>query len=256
MSGERQYAWERLVSWYTHAAEQARASTRRPVALTATPLDPPPAGVVPPVFDTVSAALAWFDAGRHNLNGVIARLLATRADRQLTDLGSATGVLLRFRSSLTEAVSLQEDVLAATRRTGDRIAEAAILQMLGYSLGMLGRYDTAVGHLTESIRIFRAENDAAGAAIGDGNLGVIYRMMGRVADSLPHQRRVLERCLAAGRLDRAVRTAARALAILERAGDRCPRGMPQKRWRVVVRREVSMSRPGAGSTGPSRSQVR
>lgn len=242
-SGEQPAAWDRLLSWYVHSAEEVRAITRRFPPLGDRNLRPLPAGVRPRRFGSIGEAMDWFDSERENIGTAIARSHVDSADREVVHLGYATAVCLRYRS-FAEAVPLLRIVLAAARRAGDWNAVAASASLLGGFLGLLGHEEDALRHLDDAIGVSVEHGYLPGEAAAEGNLGTVLHGIGRAEESIPHFRRALAilrplrlagpkgvalnnlalSLLDLGDVDDAVATASHAVAIQRETGNRVSEG--------------------------------
>ena len=211
---ERRLALTRLFDSYLHSAAKA-TNTLFPAERGHNPsVCPPDVLAAPPVADPV-AARGWLDSERDNLVAVIAHAADHGWPRQATDVAITLIEYLRTGDHTPEAVIIYARVLRATRRMGDRAAEAHAQTILGTftrshqeavghfqqslalsrEIGDLarqagalcnlaladtrqGHYQQSVGHYRESLSLYRALGDLHGEAAALGNLGVVERRLG------------------------------------------------------------------------------
>ncbi|PSL56132.1 NB-ARC domain-containing protein [Saccharothrix carnea] len=221
-------AVRRVLAWYLHTAFAADR-TLLPL-YRRTPL--PAEDVTPLDFADRAAAMRWCEAERANLVGAV-RLAADAGHHDLAGrFPSALWSFFDLRKLWADWTAVFEIGLTSTRITGDRHAEADVLNWLGVAFHDTGRYDRAIDHhqealavsreigdqLTEagalanlssvyrrlarfdealdclhrSLTIRRATRDLRGEAITLNRLGAVYRDLGRLDESLDHLRRSLD----------------------------------------------------------------
>ena len=140
------------------------------------------------------------------------------AKRELR-LHNALGIVHWERSAYAEAVRHYESALRLCRATDDRVHEGLILNSLGVSLYKLRRFDEA--------RIALAEGAHAAQAASEPQLQA--HALGTLADV----------CLASGRLEEALASVDRSIALRRTIGDRRGEGwMCERRARVLLARGV------------------
>ena len=191
-AGERAATVDRLLGWYVATVARCRQAIRPGKALMPDRKRVLPAGMAAREFGTPAEALDWFDQERTNLVAVIAEARRAGADRDAIDLTIAVSANLAYRSLLSDGVSLLKEALAPAERTGDPIATAVIVQMLGgYSI-VLGRYDEALRYLEQALETFRSQGHVEGEVVVETNTGYVLEQMGRPVEALPHLLRALE----------------------------------------------------------------
>jgi tetratricopeptide (TPR) repeat protein len=150
---------------------------------------------------------------RHGLirRGVVEALDADRANLiALVDLAQATGHLRHLialvidlttyfdhRKLLHESISVHRLALTAARRTDDRLGEATLLVGLGYSLGHLGRTDTATTCFRDALPLFRRLGERVGFGVALNRLGQMFRRTDRFGWAMQCHRWALDLFVAA-----------------------------------------------------------
>src|SRR5262249_23709645 len=166
---------------------------RRPV--TPPPLQP---GVQPERLAGNAQALAWFEAERQVLMAAATQALEAGFDTHAWQIPWALGRFLNLLGYWHDWTTAEQIALAATKRLGDRTAQAFALQRLGYARGRLGDYEAAHALLQQALAITRELGDRAGEADIHNALTVAYLEVGRDADALGHAEQALELFTAAG----------------------------------------------------------
>lgn len=220
-TGERAAAIERLLSWYSSAADTA-ANLLYPHMLR---LPADPARPQAP-FTTFEQASEWLDAERANLLAAIqhaacrgprpaAWLLADAlrgyfslrrlsvdwlalataglsASRQDGDLRAQAGCQLSLAhahwtlGNYVQSAELYDLAIALSRQTQWREGEVTALGNLGLVHWELGRLDAAAAHLTSALALDREIGTLAGQANNLANLGYVYRAMGLLNSAASH----------------------------------------------------------------------
>jgi DNA-binding SARP family transcriptional activator len=199
----RQDAVGRVLSWYLHSTEAAASvisPNRAPV-----PLSPADPGVQPLAFSGLEEALDWCDVERAGL------VAATKeaAVRGLHDIAwklptSSVSYFYR-RGHWADWIATHEIGLRSTRRLGDRLAEARVLNNLGMAYGAQNMPE-AVDCLEQAVAIYREL----------GQSGAVARA---ASNNLVHTH------LQSGRYQQALDAAQAALAEQQRAEDRYGQGV-------------------------------
>ncbi|NUP50796.1 MAG: tetratricopeptide repeat protein, partial [Catenulispora sp.] len=166
---DRAGAYDRLLSWYLHAAENvSRAVESRRLLETVPPL---PGEPEPPHFGSAPEAMAWYDAERENLGAVI-------------DCAAKTGrheIALRLPIALLGCYQLRKDWprwragyetgLAGAREVGDRAAESRLLNGLGLALFDVRAFEAAIEVFGQALALAEEFGDRAQVASVLGNIG-------------------------------------------------------------------------------------
>jgi DNA-binding SARP family transcriptional activator len=181
-------AVHRIVAWYLHTASAANAvvAPQRDTV----PLDPLPLGCTLPTFRDISGALDWCTQERANI------VAATRqaADEGLHDIAwkLPVAVLGCFNALSYRAEWLASHLvaLASAQRTGDRQAEAWVLNNLGM-VCIQQRMADAIGYFDQALAIGRDIGDRRTEAQAANNLADAYIELGRPEDALEPLKRTL-----------------------------------------------------------------
>ncbi len=177
-------AWDRVVMWYVHAAKVMSESLR--------PESPEdiwmPEGQTCVVLKEGQTlflrGLEWFDIHQTNLKAALASLYKDDRWEDVWRLAANLVAFFDIRALWVDWEWSHELALEATRRDGDRGAEAAILINLG-NLRMVQRQrDDAVQYYEQSLAIYRDARDRSGEATALNNLGNVYADEGRCDDAL------------------------------------------------------------------------
>ncbi|MQS12974.1 tetratricopeptide repeat protein [Streptomyces kaniharaensis] len=150
--------------------------------------------------DLVEDPMGWFEAERNSINGLIQQAARDDESGYAWDLVMTTVTLYQNRNYLEDWREGAEAALDAARRTGDRLAEAAMLHSLGTLEIVQYEHDSAGRRLDLALRLFEEQGQEQGRALVLRNLALCERQRGD--------------------LDRAARTGRRSLEIFRRGGDR------------------------------------
>ncbi|GAB3430315.1 ATP-binding protein [Flindersiella endophytica] len=157
--------------------------------------------------DTAETASAAYEKGddlaRRRLDTERENLLAiARAAADLpaytVRLSAAMARYLNARSHYTEALGLHELALAAARRDGDRIGEAAAQDALGAVQRRLGRYVDALEHHRAAAGLYSEFGDLRSQSTALRGMGGICWRLGRYAEAREHLDLALEICRSIG----------------------------------------------------------
>jgi DNA-binding SARP family transcriptional activator len=184
----RHEAVRRIVAWYLHTASAANAvvAPQRDTV----PLEPLPPGCSSLTFGDIGDALDWCKQERANI------VVATRqaADESLHDMAwkLPVAVLGCFNTLSFRAEWLASHLVAlvSARRTGDRLAEAWVLNNLGM-VCIQQCMDDAIGYFDQALAIRRDMGDRRGEVQVANNLADAYIELGRPADALEPLKRAL-----------------------------------------------------------------
>ncbi len=173
---ERKAAVDRVLNWYLHTtvAMARLVSPHRGQV----PIGSPGSGWQPLSFGTVEEALNWCEAERGNLLAAPQQAADWGMDVLAWQLPVAALSFFNRRSYRTEWVRTHEVALASVRRTGDRSAEAWVLNNLGMVHGKLRRPD-AIEYFEQALAIRREIGDEPGEAQAANNIADTYLLLGR-----------------------------------------------------------------------------
>jgi DNA-binding SARP family transcriptional activator len=233
---DRLAAVTRLLSWYLHAVEAA-ATVISPQHKRV-PLGPAPPQLELPAFRTLEEAVRWCEAERAGL--VAATRLA--AESELPEfawqLAAAAMSFFYRRSHWADWVTTHQLGLAGARQTGDRAAEAWMLNNLGMAYGVQ-RMPESVMCFEQAVTLYRELGDLEGEGRAATNLANAYFELGRFEEALAMaeqalavQRRAGQRygegialgniggaCQQLGRFDQAITHLEEALVIFRELGE-------------------------------------
>ncbi|NUT50441.1 MAG: tetratricopeptide repeat protein [Saccharothrix sp.] len=191
---DNQVATNRLLDYYLHVADQARAHLSdhvRPFG----PTEHRPASF--PELSSHDAALDWFTLEEANL-GLALDIAVNAGQRERTwQLALCLDAFHFRRGNRLDRLALCRIGLAATRSLGDRHAEATFLLRLGSTLADLGRIDEAIEECTRA------------AALADGDRHLELAALANLGYCL----------MADDQLDRAQGTILEALEVAREVGD-------------------------------------
>ncbi|HYS37769.1 MAG TPA: BTAD domain-containing putative transcriptional regulator, partial [Pseudonocardiaceae bacterium] len=134
---QRTAAWDRLLDYYQHTAEQAETSVARYGHHLH--LDP----VRTPAVRDPEVARAWLRAERANILACIEDAAARSQDARVVALTSGLATLLRTDGPWSQARDLHAAAAAAAGRLGDLHSQATALTNLGAACRMIGDYPRA-----------------------------------------------------------------------------------------------------------------
>ena len=228
-------AVRRVLDWYLYTADAA-ANVVAPYR-DRPPLDPPEPGCAPLTFDTAEQALDWCEQERTNLVAATREAVSYGLHDIAWKLPVAVMVCFDRHGYRAEWMTTHRIALDSARETGDRSAEALVLNNLGVVLGEQ-RADDAVGCFEQALAIYRETGDDKGQSKAANNLAHGYQLLGRheeaaatLVDVVALKRQVGHRYGEAvamcnlgeayrelGRLDEAIATSTEALAIVREIG--------------------------------------
>ena len=177
-------ATARLFGWYLHSvAAMARiVSPNRDQV----PLEPPDATFKPLTFAALDEALDWCEIERANLVAATQQAAACGLDAVAWKLPVAALSFFNRRTYRAEWVTTHRIALASARRTGDRAAEAWVLNSLGIVYAQQGLAE-AIGCFEQALAIRREAGDQRGEAQAANNLANTYLLLRRFDALEPFQ---------------------------------------------------------------------
>jgi len=184
---ERDLARRRVLDHYVHTARAATA--RLYPARGMVPLPRAVEGVTPEEFtgpEAYEAALAWFEAEHRVLRNVIEQAAARQHDEHCWTLAWYWAPILKRRGRLHEALAIQETAVLAAGRLSDQSALAHVHYELGYVMGRLGDYSSAVERMREALALFADLGDRPCVAQVQQGLAKMYELQGRFDEALDH----------------------------------------------------------------------
>ncbi|OLZ65488.1 hypothetical protein AVW11_16995 [Streptomyces amritsarensis] len=233
---EQRAALARVADWYLYTAD---AATRSAQALRPSHLAGQPApGIEPLAFCAYGEASAWYTAERANLLALVRATAVAGLDEVTWQLPATLDPLHDAHSALDDELETARLGLAAARRLGDRRAEAAMQQIMGYAhrkggrlqpaaesfraafdlqrevggrLGMLEatnglgqayvgqrQLDRAIDYFSQTLALAQDEGHPGWSATALDNLAYAYNEMGRPEQATELAQQSLELCRSAG----------------------------------------------------------
>jgi DNA-binding SARP family transcriptional activator/tetratricopeptide (TPR) repeat protein len=182
-------ALHRVVDHYAAAGEQATRLLDNGQARWMTGAGDP-AG--PSELCTAADAIAWVDAERANLVGLVSQA-AERAGTApaAIRLAAAISTPMDVRGHLREWIECNRAVVAAAERLGDPRAQARARMFLGYALGRLGRNPEEIDQAEQALVLWRAVGDRFGESGASNACGLAYLHGNRLAEAVAHLERGL-----------------------------------------------------------------
>lgn len=167
-------AVERLMTYYGQVALLADAriaryqrpgySGRRPASA--------------PALARPEEAWAWLRAEYANVEACIRYAIDGGRDDLLITLANGMTTLLRIDGRWPQAIAVHTAALAATRRLGDRLAEATTLSSLGDVRRVAGDFAGATRDLDQALERYRELGDRRGQANTLSSLGTVRMLTG------------------------------------------------------------------------------
>ncbi|HEY7143137.1 MAG TPA: BTAD domain-containing putative transcriptional regulator [Streptosporangiaceae bacterium] len=179
----------RLAGWYLHTADAADfiLDPRRPRI----PLEPPGQEFRPMRFGSYASALDWCDAERDNILPVTRHAADTGLHAPAWQLPVALFGYFYLRKPWTTWLAATETGLAAARRAGDPLGQAATRTSLGIAHAELLRPESAIDHLSQALPLVRELGHPGGEAIILVILGAAHRDLKLYAQAIGYLHQAL-----------------------------------------------------------------
>ena len=175
-------ALERLLDFYQHTAARADSRVRRQTWHRPAPVMSPPAAV--PDLATIAQATQWLRAERVNLLGCLDRATERGQSARVVAFTAALTTLLRQEVPWGEGIARHDMALQAARRSGDRLAEAYVLNQLGTIRQLTGDFTASRLALRAGLDIYAESGDQLGRANTLHELGVVDRFTGNYREAV------------------------------------------------------------------------
>ena len=174
----------RLLDWYLHsvAAMATMVSPNRDQV----PLSPPDATFRPLSFSAPDKALDWCELERANLVAATQQAAACGMDAVAWKLPVAALSFFNRRTYRAEWITTHRIALDSARRSGDRVAEAWVLNNLGIVYAQQGLPE-AIACFEQALTIRREAGDQRGEAQAANNLANTYLLLRRFDALEPFQ---------------------------------------------------------------------
>jgi tetratricopeptide (TPR) repeat protein len=179
---QRDRAAGRLASWYlasADAADRLLAPLRRHV-----PVDNAEGDIVPLIFQSYEAALAWCESERENLIATVRLAAETGHHEQAWKLATALVSFFHLRKYRTDWLAASTIAVDSARQIGDKWGAAWSMLCMGGALVDLQRPYDAIGSYSQALAEWRETGDEYGQAIALSDLSDAYCNVGRLDDSL------------------------------------------------------------------------
>ncbi|WP_143765310.1 tetratricopeptide repeat protein [Catenulispora acidiphila] len=161
---ENVQALGRLLDWYVQGAEAVRASAPYEQAAHHAPVDAPDSAVAPPSFSDYPSALSWFRTERANLIEAVRLAERLGLDRHAWQLPAALSFVYADNGYFDDWFVITRPGLAAAKRSGDLVGQAALLASLGMACRQSHRLDEASGYYNAALAIHEQREDLHGQA--------------------------------------------------------------------------------------------
>jgi tetratricopeptide (TPR) repeat protein len=186
----------RILAWYVHTADAAQTwiNPHEPRV----ELDAPEEGVVPLVFSGYDEAVAWYEAERAGLPAISSTAVGAGLDRPAWQLAVVLRAIHMRLQPFDEWIAIADAGLVAARRSGDRAAEAEVLESLGMAHAQRGQAVEA-GYFHRNCLMIRQElADPLGVAFALNNLAVLGLRTLDAADAVLWAQRAADAFAATG----------------------------------------------------------
>lgn len=195
-TGERDAAWERLVSWYVATASNARRSLGEPA--TRMPDLPLADGVQPQELSPGSEGVAWFAEHRSALRTLLVHAERRGEHAAVVRIASCVAAYLECVCAEAEQQEMVARADRAARAAGDPATEAVAANRMGTMHGRLEDYDAAMPHLLRARRLFLSIDDTTGELRVMSNIAQVLERRGRMSEAIAMHEDVLARSRALG----------------------------------------------------------
>ncbi|GAA2058097.1 hypothetical protein GCM10009839_79690 [Catenulispora yoronensis] len=197
---ERDRAYRRMVDHYLRTVVQVNMLHATTALPTAEELAPAPAGALTTVIEDSFGGIAWFDAEREVMAALLADLAAAGMDAEVWQLACARSIGMARNARWEEDIAGARLALEATRRLGDRVAEAHVHRMFGRDLPRIGDPEGGMHHLDRALELYVEAGHAPGAAETKRTMANVRFLQGEVAATLPLLREFLDHVEGTGEL--------------------------------------------------------
>ncbi|MET7368709.1 BTAD domain-containing putative transcriptional regulator [Streptomyces sp. NPDC005566] len=136
--------------------------------------------------------LQWFSRERSSLLVCVRRAAMMGLTEHCWGLAVTAVTFMETQVCLDDWRDTHEVALAASRRAGDRVGEAATLHSLGSLAVTKQDFVSAEGHFLRSAAIFEEIGDGLGRALATRGLGYLARIRGRHDEATAHYEAALE----------------------------------------------------------------
>ncbi|MEJ3743074.1 BTAD domain-containing putative transcriptional regulator [Actinomycetes bacterium KLBMP 9797] len=186
----RRAAVGRVLDHYLHASAGASAELERRATLDQMlDLDEP---LRPDLLAVAGAtSTAWLERERPNLVASVRAAAETGHHGYAWQLARAMWRFLYLRCYTDDLYRTHLDGLAAAQRAGDDAAVATMHNYLASAYFRMARYDEAVEHLEQALKLRERIGQANQAATCRNNLSIVLAMLGRLDEAVANVRQAL-----------------------------------------------------------------
>ncbi|MFC4563698.1 ATP-binding protein [Nocardiopsis mangrovi] len=181
---EQKEALRRLLDWYLHTADAAQSHIG-PAEELVRP-DPPGEGVTPLTFADYDQAVDWSEREHVNFLPAVRAAEQGGFDRHAWQLPAVLWNAQVPSTMVNDWPVMGEIGIMAARRLGDRAAEAALLDNLGYAHTHFHRLTESLESQSAALAIRRESGDRRGEAISHNALGLTQLRQRRLDDAEAH----------------------------------------------------------------------
>ncbi|MFE2750499.1 BTAD domain-containing putative transcriptional regulator [Actinosynnema sp. NPDC059335] len=187
---ETAQASKRLLDWSIRSVDNATDAFKS--TLLRLPRTDVVAGVTPRLFSTSAEALAWLDAERGNLVGLVVHAADRRPDRDVWQLADALRRYFYTIGLPVEWLATAKAGLAVAQESQDALGEVAMLSSLGTLYWAIGQHRVAADYFRRAIPIQQRTGAApAVEAAVLANLGAVCIDVGDLEQAAGHLERAL-----------------------------------------------------------------
>ena len=179
----RDNAAERTLGYMLHGWANAGVMLA-PDRAAGPPLEPPPAGVRPPHFDSYEAALAWSESRWEYLPAAVRTAIDKGWNRLAWQLVASAFSYIILVKSYDQAYALTQRVLEVTERSDSVEGHAWMLNILGYIDTERHHLDDAVEHLEQALQLRRRRGDLRDIGWAAQGLGRAQLLRGDPPDTV------------------------------------------------------------------------
>jgi tetratricopeptide (TPR) repeat protein len=170
--GERSAALRRVLDWYLHTADSAQGWISPDEDHL--PSQPPAEGVTPASFADYDQAVDWAEREHANFLPAVRAAAKAGLDAHAWQLAALLWNAKAPSSLTTDWLPMGQTGLAAARRTGERPAQARLLESFGFGYTKLNRPAEALESHEEALNIRRETGDRVGEADSLNALGLVH----------------------------------------------------------------------------------
>jgi tetratricopeptide (TPR) repeat protein len=177
----RQAALQRVLDWYLHTADAAQNWLKPAEDHVA--LDLPAAGVTPLSFTDYDQAADWSEREHPNFLPTVRAAEKAGLDRYAWQLAAVLWNAKALSIAVTDWLAMGQIGLSAARRTGERAAEAGLLESLGFGHTKINQLAESVDCHRTALAIRQELGDREGEATSLNALGLVHLRRRQLGDA-------------------------------------------------------------------------